>query len=138
MESPVTRTCGSCRVCCIVPELFLKDGTGEDKPNYVPCHHLAKVGCSIYKDRPKGCRDYTCLWLAGFGRYQDRPDKSRVLAESIVLDEGVVGVQLIETCSDGFKQYGKKFIKNMVKLISHDPVYQVKYKSKTMVLLNAT
>jgi hypothetical protein len=55
----VVRDCGTCTMCC-------KSATVQEleKPGGVWCKHC-KIGdgCSIYEDRPHGCRVYNCLWL---------------------------------------------------------------------------
>lgn len=54
------RTCGSCRACCIQVPVPLHDGM---KPANVRCHHLGRVGCTIYAARPLSCRMWSCRWL---------------------------------------------------------------------------
>ena len=61
MSSPTpARECGSCSLCCKVV------GVEElGKPEGTWCQHCKPGfhGCTIYKDRPQGCRDFTCAWL---------------------------------------------------------------------------
>jgi hypothetical protein len=49
------------------------------KGDYQPCEHLRRgsiKGCGVYKDRPKDCSDYECLWRANAIDAADfRPDK---------------------------------------------------------------
>ena len=52
------------------------------------CKHCA-VGCSIYLNRPKSCRDFDCAWLLGDMDEDMRPDKSHILIEHMP-DESVV------------------------------------------------
>lgn len=70
------RRCGDCQGCCVhldIPEL--------QKPLGVRCPHLTTRGCGIYKQRPKPCIDYRCLWLQGHFANQDRPDRSGIMLE---------------------------------------------------------
>jgi len=53
--------CGSCRSCCIT--LFVADeGDGFTKPSHKPCHNLCNEGCAVYKDRPRTCKAFECVW----------------------------------------------------------------------------
>ena len=72
------RTCGTCAVCCIVPEIPGVKRRDEACPNLEACGH----GCKIYEARPGHCREYRCGWLMGLGLHADRPDKSGVLLEA--------------------------------------------------------
>lgn len=81
------RTCGDCTLCCQVldiPELA--------KPAGRLCVH-ANAGCTIYPDRPKPCRTFTCGWLAtpGLGEAW-RPD----IAGFLVRDERDQGYLCID------------------------------------------
>lgn len=49
------------------------------KPPFRWCEHACDKGCSIYGARPMGCRDFSCLWLVGHFRDEDRPDKLRMV-----------------------------------------------------------
>jgi hypothetical protein len=53
------KSCGSCTKCCTVmgvPELR--------KRPWDTCPHVAAgTGCSIYAERPGGCRTFICGWL---------------------------------------------------------------------------
>jgi hypothetical protein len=55
----VTRSCGSCTLCCKlfpVPELT--------KPSGRWCQHIAQgKGCGIHETRPKVCRSFWCQWI---------------------------------------------------------------------------
>src|SRR5262249_53138238 len=68
------RSCGACTACCTV--LNIKT---LGKPSGCDCEHLTPGGCGIYPDRPEACREYHCLWRMGWGRPEDRPDRSGVL-----------------------------------------------------------
>ncbi len=48
------------------------------------CNHCEPgVGCKIYKARPFGCASFTCRWLEGHGKDEDRPDKAGVVIDTI-------------------------------------------------------
>jgi len=73
---PKPRKCGTCTACC--------QGTGlavepVRKERWGTCDHLIDVGhkrlCGIYDERPKGCRDFECLWLQGLIDAMHRPDR---------------------------------------------------------------
>jgi len=52
----------------------------------VPCQHLlgnSCQNCGIYATRPPVCRDYACMWLAGHGSEDDRPDRCGVMVDSM-------------------------------------------------------
>jgi uncharacterized protein len=53
------KSCGSCTLCCTVmgvPEL--------KKRPWDRCPHVAAgAGCTIYSERPAGCRTFICGWL---------------------------------------------------------------------------
>lgn len=76
--SPEPRSCGTCHACCIYLGITeLKKWTGQT------CKHLdgqkPDARCSIYAKRPKACADYSCLWLAGFGSAELKPENSGIL-----------------------------------------------------------
>jgi hypothetical protein len=80
---PQSRACDGCTACCYiidVPEL--------GKPYRTHCKHECEAGCALWQWRPgtpKGqpvvCANYQCIWSAGFGEEEDRPDKSRILVD---------------------------------------------------------
>jgi hypothetical protein len=54
------RECGGCTGCCTVmavPELH--------KGMYRTCSHVSGQGCSIYPERPRSCRSWSCQWRLG-------------------------------------------------------------------------
>jgi Fe-S-cluster containining protein len=72
------RSCGTCAQCCTwlgIEEL--KKWTGQ------ACKHLdgknPEARCSIYAKRPEACQRYFCMWRAGWGPDELRPDKSQIL-----------------------------------------------------------
>lgn len=81
------RACGKCAECCTVM------GVDElDKPMWTRCLHLAGVrGCSIYDERPEGCRKFDCLWRFGLGSNRSRPDKCGIVFVLTPDRYGIVG-----------------------------------------------
>jgi Fe-S-cluster containining protein len=66
--------CGSCAACCTafnIPVL--------EKPEGQPCQHLCETGCSIYRNRPDVCREYSCAWLTLGGDQTFRPNAVNLL-----------------------------------------------------------
>lgn len=57
---PVT-VCGGCTECCYAVAV-----EEVNKPYFRHCKHQKSSRCGIYKDRPKSCAAYTCLYLTGF------------------------------------------------------------------------
>ena len=61
--------CGDCNMCCKLPNInktYFKD-TIFKKDSFEWCKHCEiGVGCKVYKDRPKTCKDYQCTFLCGF------------------------------------------------------------------------
>ena len=70
-----SRACGPCTACCTILGV-----TELHKPVNVECEHACSNGCSIYDDRPKTCRDWSCDWKNGLipGEHF-RPDKLGVI-----------------------------------------------------------
>jgi hypothetical protein len=68
----VTKTCGSCTVCCKL--ISVKE---LNKPAGTPCQHCnIGRGCAIYQDRPHSCRAWSCGWLVTPDmRDEYRPDR---------------------------------------------------------------
>lgn len=116
------RNCGECIACCSylkIPEL--------DKKGLEHCRHLKLSdpvqegilqlssgcnNCGIYDDRPEVCRKYSCLWLAGYGKDEDRPDKSLVLIDTIHAIENAIECKpLCEGAAETEK--GRKAIRRM-------------------------
>lgn len=55
-----TRECGDCSLCCKLPEINYFKTT---KKSYQWCKSCdIGLGCKIYDKRPKGCRDFWCLY----------------------------------------------------------------------------
>ena len=55
------KACGTCSVCCVSLRI---DYEGLRKMPDVPCTHIrVGGGCSIYNQRPQGCRNWSCGWM---------------------------------------------------------------------------
>lgn len=76
------RTCGDCSACCTAVPVQ-DDVVGIDKPGHERCAYQARRGCSIYEHRPRACAVYTCMWIAGWGRLSDRPDRLGLVVETL-------------------------------------------------------
>ncbi|MEM1183809.1 MAG: hypothetical protein AAGI53_02295 [Planctomycetota bacterium] len=89
------RSCGSCRVCCKLPDI-----PELDKPRDTWCRFSAKSkgapGCTRYEARPDVCREFECAWLSGLGDADDRPDKLGVLWQPLDLPDGRRGLGIVE------------------------------------------
>ena len=57
------RECEECNLCCKLPEI---NYTKEKKEAFSWCKscNIGK-GCKVYKNRPKGCKDFYCLYQQG-------------------------------------------------------------------------
>ena len=71
------RECGECTVCCTaltVPSL--------EKPKQKECDHLCGdgSGCGIYRERPRECKEFQCLWTQGTLSKNHRPDRIGIMA----------------------------------------------------------
>ncbi len=61
--SPVNRACGTCTLCCRLPDI-----DALDKPANEWCRNCIEgQGCRIYEQRPQLCRDFLCLWMTDEG-----------------------------------------------------------------------
>ena len=59
----MVRKCGDCNLCCKLPNIHTPKNFKKD---YTWCKHCEiGVGCKIYSDRPKMCKDFVCAWLLG-------------------------------------------------------------------------
>jgi hypothetical protein len=77
------------------------------KPMRWACDHLACNGCRIYDARPKGCRDFNCLWLRGEipGDESQRPDRLGVIFDAF-RDAATNGLRFVafEVWTGAFEQ----------------------------------
>lgn len=73
------KTCGTCTLCCTVMPVH-----EIDKPANTRCAHqrdapARTIGCAIYKDRPRSCKEWMCHWLASDWPDDMRPDRLGVV-----------------------------------------------------------
>ena len=87
------KRCDSCTLCCeVVPvaEIGLAAFTRCPKLHSLP---EAKIGCSIYPTRPRGCAIWNCQWLAEDSWPDElRPDRCGVVVDimpDLILVHGV-------------------------------------------------
>lgn len=77
MKQKYTRQCGGCTACCTTHEV-----REIHKPVCQPCQFCEEgVGCKVYGHHPKGCREFVCEWIKGFGPEDSRPDRSGVVLD---------------------------------------------------------
>ena len=87
------KDCGSCALCCKLPELPGFKPPGVWCPNIDLKKH--KERCKAYEERPKGCREFECMWRLYDSAPEDmRPDRCGVLFE--VLEEEKVVALLVD------------------------------------------
>jgi hypothetical protein len=67
------RECGGCTACCTVMAV-----TELSKGMYRTCAAVGGRGCSIYQERPRSCRSWSCQWRLG-EIDGERPDQSGVV-----------------------------------------------------------
>jgi hypothetical protein len=81
------------------------------KPFETPCRYERRGGgCQIYAQRPHECAAYQCSWLTGRFEDGDRPDQSRVLFETMQLDNGERHVQVeLGLLIDGTAEHAERF-----------------------------
>ena len=64
------RECGDCNMCCKLPSVK------NLKKDYEWCKHCEiGVGCKIYEERPKQCKDFYCLWKVNLLSENLKPNK---------------------------------------------------------------
>ena len=62
-----------------------------EKPSGTWCVNCAiGKGCKIYDARPESCRNFTCLWLAGYVPLQFKPDAVRAVITTWPEVDGIV------------------------------------------------
>lgn len=76
-QADTTRQCGHCNLCCkLLPTPELK------KPANTRCQHQRFGRCTIYANRPSGCRYWSCRWLLGNDTGDlRRPDRSHYVID---------------------------------------------------------
>lgn len=77
----MSKTCGSCTVCCVAPrvEEFSKP-CGTQCPKLNP--ELLEGACTIYNSRPYRCRQFECWWLVSnemMAPPEFRPDRCGIM-----------------------------------------------------------
>jgi hypothetical protein len=83
----MSKECGECTVCCTLLEAAYLN---PPKPAGQPCPHCVdRKGCSIYAERPYGCREFECLWKQTLQPPELRPDQCGVVF-SAYWKEGLV------------------------------------------------
>lgn len=89
--------CGSCTLCCTVIKVEFPGL--PDKPAGTRCGLLCGQGCSIYPDRPEGCRVFKCFWLGSQERQgrEKMPSHLRPDRTGIVLEVNTKG-NLVANC----------------------------------------
>lgn len=73
------RTCGECQLCCTLAPVH-----EIEKLPFQRCKHLCDSGCSIYSERPKSCRVWSCAWLLTDMLIAERPDHSHYVVNPIL------------------------------------------------------
>jgi Fe-S-cluster containining protein len=69
----MARSCGGCNACC---DVLVIDDPQLSKPAGKLCPHWThETKCTLYSRRPQTCRNFTCLWINGYGRPNERPDR---------------------------------------------------------------
>jgi hypothetical protein len=70
------KSCGSCTKCCKVMSI-----SELKKPAFTECVHVAAgLGCKIYSERPRSCRQFICGWLLDPGMGPDlKPENCHVV-----------------------------------------------------------
>ncbi|MDQ5955124.1 MAG: hypothetical protein QG621_127 [Patescibacteria group bacterium] len=85
MPAGPARVCGSCTACCKTREIY-EDPVLETflKPPGVWCKHCDKGrGCQLWNraERPRSCLSFCCSWLEGDFSSDERPDRTKIVAE---------------------------------------------------------
>ena len=83
------KSCGSCTMCCKLM------GIAElKKPAWTECVHVAPgMGCRIYEQRPRSCRQFICGWLLDPGMGPElKPDQCHVIFHQ------QAGQNIVATC----------------------------------------
>jgi Fe-S-cluster containining protein len=93
LDTPVSRECGACTACCTI--LAVRE---LNKNVYEACQHLCAQGCSIYTDRPRTCRAWSCMWREGKleGDERRRPDQLGVMFWGQGLPDGRAVIMVSE------------------------------------------
>jgi hypothetical protein len=75
------------------------------KPDFTTCAHVCEAGCGIYLTRPADCRDFSCLWLAGYLPLEDcRPSELGIMFDCDGDDETGWVLDVYEAQPNAFAQ----------------------------------
>ena len=108
MDFFLPRVCGNCTACCKTHAVMLFNKT---KKSGTWCPHCeTNRGCQIYPNRPRECKKFKCDWLKGVGEEEHRPDRVK-----IVLDSIATNILLIFEVNGGeirneFARHWKRFV----------------------------
>ncbi len=109
------RNCGACGICCTVvgvPQL--------KKSHYERCIHQIVNKCSVYKNRPDGCRNFACQWLLGAMETEDRPDRIKIVFD--ITDGGDIGkIPVAIETENGSSRHGRA-LETIKTIIKNSPV----------------
>lgn len=96
------KSCGTCTLCCKVmgiPEI--KKRPWEQCPHVGPVN--GGMGCTIYEDRPRSCRQFICGWLLDPNMGPDlKPEVCHVLTYQRV------GQHIVANCDSDYPDAWRK------------------------------
>lgn len=80
IDGEPSRKCGDCTLCC---KLMPVEEIGKLASHR--CPHQRSKGCTIYTQRPDGCREWHCRWLVEGDSVKDlrRPDRSHYVLDIV-------------------------------------------------------
>lgn len=84
-EVPVQpgKTCGGCTACCYTVAVKEIGVAPFERCRFLHPPAARDIGCSIYKDRPRSCRRWSCSWLASDLPVEYRPDRSGIVIDPL-------------------------------------------------------
>jgi hypothetical protein len=86
LPPPVTRSCGSCTLCCqLIGVAELGKNSFQDCVHRHGVLHTGGPGCGIYAARPRSCAAWACMWLRSDPT--DWPETERPDRVGFVVDE---------------------------------------------------
>lgn len=116
--------CNTCTLCCKLMSVI-----ELNKPRCVWCKHIAsnKNSCTIYEERPEGCKEWTCGWFSSQRSAIPLPAEMRPDRSHVVISRGVKSIWF--HCDPDYpdawqKGNTHKLINNLVNLNNY-PVYVV-------------
>ncbi len=94
------RSCGTCTLCC---KLIGVTDLEPEKPAGQWCSFCDRKGggCNAYDERPEGCSNFSCLWLAGIGDDRIKPERCKVVLS--FAESGILQVHVEPTRSTTYK-----------------------------------